>query len=1319
MKIRAFTYSGLTFLLIMIASATISDAKTFGPLVDGLSGAECKYESQSCESKCCAQTDCAGGGAEDCKFCRVVVPNDFDPLSSQLDYSIGECTANACGIECNSKAACEGGDENCVFCKENVCTINACGTPCAGNSDCAGGDGKCPMCINQKCSEEICVAPECCTRNSDCAADQFCKRGDWSRGEFKCSGRGQCVSRGTAPCKGYTEADVVCACDDDDARQTKPNGCEANKLGLNVAHYGACGGDAHCGKKCRDIKANPLSMYEKFFINNTKSDLYKFVHACDGALDGCTVCKDDRCQRSEENKCGIPCNSDNDCSAGSGSSENKCTICALNGTKTNDGYIGVCAEPNYECLNEKTCAYDAQCEDEKVDPNASVAINLSVVRYDQCVASVDGVQKPIASTGKTEGKCCDAYCGKPCVKTVECSPTPNGCNTCDLENGSSTKWTCIARPADLVCGTVCDEDDNTACAASATGCDICSKVSPIDEYAICSTGGVCVGVQKVTFDAATTGDKIVERLFGDSSCIEDFLREYAEKNAEVAYWFYKEDFDAGTLLSGKTDQHSGIVTGEATNRTTNSNGCLSTGTTKQYSGCTPTAGDDCIMKYTNVDGSKRNLLTGDEEHYIPNATCYTLMNGRSETATYNDACFVKNDAEKITGMDLNASGCEKRVYGALDNYRFYDISGKPYDSETVRIDSYDAQGKLIDCYRIINRNGGTGYYIHSKPGYRYYGDIKNSDGIAELWGENSSGQKTAMITREEWTAKWATRKTDKYMYVSNPNDLHAKLTFDSSGDFVVASITGSQIPSPQGDYDLCVAGGCGEERREYALATSREHISTKDYLDDADEIKKTREQFPGLVATYLETVYALNAAPYDDAKTDYLFNTNLFLRKELGPKFGVDCFRGNGYPNDGVRWDANKKEYVPICQRTRANIELTTDQVETYDCDQLNSKGEVTVCDDGYSDCKRVQTNVIDRDNYYLRTCEFYLDDNCQVVDLAGQRICGETIVNTSASPLALMWNKDNKQAYGVSSFKLSNNQKNKWVIWKGSENMPLVVYDPKKKGKITSASQLFGLETFGKSWKNGFEALATLDLNKDGKISGEELKDISLWFDKGSDGVADKGEVKDAREAGVVELYYKGDESNPLTADILTSKGFAKNGSNGKKEIGGALDWFAKTSYASKAEAQLVASSEFKQDTQLANQLGRENFTGIWKWVMDKEFIDSEVLNANGVLVISDQNEEVYGDSYVSLALRNNKPGAKTGVKVIPFSKSQKYVSENGAKKVEFLLEQDGQKTVSTIEFSSDGKTLNGVSRVSGEDPVRGEYTAHYTWKAIRLTKK
>ncbi|MDR2337706.1 MAG: hypothetical protein LBE20_03540 [Deltaproteobacteria bacterium] len=122
----------------------------------------------------------------------------------------------------------------------------------------------------------------------------------------------------------------------------------------------------------------------------------------------------------------------------------------------------------------------------------------------------------------------------------------------------------------------------------------------------------------------------------------------------------------------------------------------------------------------------------------------------------------------------------------------------------------------------------------------------------------------------------------------------------------------------------------------------------------------------------------------------------------------------------------------------------------------------------------------------------------------------------------------------------------------------------------------------------------------------------------------------------------------------------------------------------------------------------------------MDSEFIDSEVLNASGVLVINDRNEKVYGDSYVSLALKKNKEGAKTGVKVIPFADSYKYMSENGTKKVEFLLDQEGQKTVSTIEFSSDGKTLNGVSRVSGKDPVSGKsYTAHYTWKARRVNKK
>jgi hypothetical protein len=78
------------------------------------------------------------------------------------------------------------------------------------------------------------------------------------------------------------------------------------------------------------------------------------------------------------------------------------------------------------------------------------------------------------------------------------------------------------------------------------------------------------------------------------------------------------------------------------------------------------------------------------------------------------------------------------------------------------------------------------------------------------------------------------------------------------------------------------------------------------------------------------------------------------------------------------------------------------------------------------------------------------------------------------------------------------------------------LVWDPKREGKITSARQLFGSYTFQIFRKTGYDALAALDDNGDGVLSGEELNGISVWFDRNHNGVSDPGEVMPVEELGI-----------------------------------------------------------------------------------------------------------------------------------------------------------------------------------------------------------
>lgn len=82
-----------------------------------------------------------------------------------------------------------------------------------------------------------------------------------------------------------------------------------------------------------------------------------------------------------------------------------------------------------------------------------------------------------------------------------------------------------------------------------------------------------------------------------------------------------------------------------------------------------------------------------------------------------------------------------------------------------------------------------------------------------------------------------------------------------------------------------------------------------------------------------------------------------------------------------------------------------------------------------------------------------------------------------------------------------------------------LLVWDPECRGAITSARQLFGSYSFEIFRRDGYEALAALDEDGDGRLAGDELHGIRAWFDANGDGRSEPGEVRDLCELGIVAI--------------------------------------------------------------------------------------------------------------------------------------------------------------------------------------------------------
>ena len=80
------------------------------------------------------------------------------------------------------------------------------------------------------------------------------------------------------------------------------------------------------------------------------------------------------------------------------------------------------------------------------------------------------------------------------------------------------------------------------------------------------------------------------------------------------------------------------------------------------------------------------------------------------------------------------------------------------------------------------------------------------------------------------------------------------------------------------------------------------------------------------------------------------------------------------------------------------------------------------------------------------------------------------------------------------------------------------LVYDDRG-GTIDSALQMFGSVTFWMFWKNGYDALCSLDDSGDGTVSGSELKHLALWRDANINGISEPGEVTPVDAHGIVAL--------------------------------------------------------------------------------------------------------------------------------------------------------------------------------------------------------
>jgi hypothetical protein len=162
------------------------------------------------------------------------------------------------------------------------------------------------------------------------------------------------------------------------------------------------------------------------------------------------------------------------------------------------------------------------------------------------------------------------------------------------------------------------------------------------------------------------------------------------------------------------------------------------------------------------------------------------------------------------------------------------------------------------------------------------------------------------------------------------------------------------------------------------------------------------------------------------------------------------------------------------------------------------------------------------------------------------------------------------------------------------------------------TGKDLFGNRTWGKSWKDGYEPLGTLDVDGNGSIEANELKNLYIWLDGNTNAKVETGEVKEA-SSYLLSIFVKPirDEEGNAWAD------------EGAKLLDGRIvkswDWWSK---AYRLPVALANSAGDVVPVPFIYESGKEEPSVLYSWKMEDVKNDRQV---NGYLRFFMENGQLY----------------------------------------------------------------------------------------------
>lgn len=369
-----------------------------------------------------------------------------------------------------------------------------------------------------------------------------------------------------------------------------------------------------------------------------------------------------------------------------------------------------------------------------------------------------------------------------------------------------------------------------------------------------------------------------------------------------------------------------------------------------------------------------------------------------------------------------------------------------------------------------------------------------------------------------------------------------------------------------------------------------------------------------------------------------------------------------------------------------------------------------------------------------------YFDENCMPVrlkDVDLDQVCSAIDLEFVISPISLLWGDTTELPTEVSitTFPLDPRTPGNSYIWRASAKLPLLVYDPEHTGEITSGDQLFGNWTFGgkksesgasSPWKNGYEALRTLDSDESGAVDGDELLPLGLWFDKNQDGISQPGEVQPLAAVGVTKLFFEISREDAKSGDLWAEKGYERV-HNGEVTTAASVDWYVEGSQdsmtlLSKIEARGEVCNSPAGHAQNAGTpsvasaapIQQLKLGGVWKWSMVGG-------NAGGLMVFDPKDKEGgKGTILTELFLKEGAvPGIRSRLNTAQIEGIELSYYKDGSvnpNKFSFRAVTDKTRTENQVKLSGDGRSLSGSSKTDIMENGEVVQTITYRWSGTKL---